>query len=163
MTARPQRAAPAVSSEHLDRLVDLFHGSTIARSMGLRLAFRAEGRAAITLPYDGRHDHFLDDVHGGAIATMIDNAGWFTAAARYPTWIVSVELSVRLHEPAGRQELTALGEVVRAGRRFTSTEMRVHNASGVLVATGSGTFAVTKSPLPERAPRRTEGASCRDG
>jgi len=79
---------------------------------------------------------------------MIDNAGWFTAAAHYPTWIVSVEFNVRLHEPAGKQALRASGRIVRAGKRFTSTEMSVHNADGLLVATGAGTFSVTKAPLP---------------
>ena len=138
------------SPEHLQRLVELFHGSTIARSMGIRFRYDADERAVFELPYDGRFDHFLDDVHGGAIATLIDNAGWFAAAARYPTWIVSVEFHVRLHEPAGRALLRATGSVVRAGKRISSTHMEVVNAAGVLVATGSGSFAVTSAPHPER-------------
>lgn len=146
MSAGEHVVAPA----HLERLVAHFHSSTIARSMGITLHYDDEQRAVFDLPYDGRFDHFLNDVHGGAIATLIDNAGWFAAAARYPTWIVSVEFQVRLHEPAGRQALRAIGSIVRAGKRITSTEMAVRNASGVLVATGSGSFAVTSSPHPER-------------
>jgi uncharacterized protein (TIGR00369 family) len=146
MTEGERLASPA----HLERLVELFHSSTIARSMGIELHYDEEQRAVFDLPYDGRFDHFLNDVHGGAIATLIDNAGWFAAAARYPTWIVSVEFQVRLHEPAGRQALQAIGSIVRAGKRITSTEMVVRNASGVLVATGAGSFAVTSSPHPER-------------
>ena len=138
------------SPEHLQRLVALFHSSTIAKSLGLRFHYDAEERAVFELSYDGRFDHFQDDVHGGAIATLIDNAGWFAAAARYPTWIVSVEFQVRLHEPAGRQALTAVGSVVRAGKRISSTHMEVRNAAGVLVATGAGSFAVTSTPNPER-------------
>ena len=146
MTAGERLASPA----HLERLVELFHSSTISRSMGITLHYDEEQRAVFDLPYDGRFDHFLNDVHGGAIATLIDNAGWFAAAARYPTWIVSVEFQVRLHEPAGKQALRAIGSIVRAGKRITSTEMVVRNTSGVLVATGSGSFAVTSSPHPER-------------
>lgn len=137
---------------HRARLRRLFHRSTIAQSMDLRLGFEVDDtgdRARVELPAQGRFDHFLGDVHGGALATLIDNAGWFTAAAGYRTWIVSVEFSVRLHEPAGGEALAARGRLVRAGRRFTSTEMVVHNASGVLVATGAGTFAVTRNPLPD--------------
>jgi uncharacterized protein (TIGR00369 family) len=133
---------------HLERLVELFHSSTISQSMGMTLHYDDEQRAVFELPYDGRFDHFLDDVHGGAIATMIDNAGWFAAAACYPTWIVSVEFHVRYHEPAGKQKLTAIGSIVRAGKRITSTAMEVRNEQGVLVATGTGSFAVTSSPHP---------------
>jgi uncharacterized protein (TIGR00369 family) len=150
------------SSEHLERLVALFHSSTIAQSMGLRLHYDAQERAIFELPYDGRYDHFLDDVHGGAIATLIDNAGWFAAAAQYPTWIVSVEFQVRYHEPAGREALRAIGSIVRAGKRISSTQMEVRNASGVLVATGSGSFVVTTSALPDPSTRsapRARGAS----
>lgn len=137
------------SADHLERLVALFHSSTISKSMGIAMHFDAEERSVFDLPYDGRFDHFLDDVHGGAIATLVDNAGWFAAAARYPTWIVSVEVQVRYHEPAGRQPLRAVGSIVRAGKRITSTAMEVRNADGVLVATGSGSFVVTSSPHPE--------------
>ena len=136
-----------------------FHGSSIARSMQLTLSFDEHGHALVTLPYTAHLDHSLDDVHGGAIGTLIDNAGWFAAAARYDTWVHSVEFSVRLHEPAGRSELTATGRVVRAGRRFTSTSVEVVNASGLLVATGAGTFCVTKSPLPEVSGLRTTGGA----
>jgi uncharacterized protein (TIGR00369 family) len=138
---------------HKQRLIALFHSSTIAESMGLSLAFDEADRAVFELPYSGRYDHFLDDVHGGAIAAMVDNAGWFAAAVRYPTWIVSIELQVRYLEAAGREPLTAIGTILRAGKRITQTTMEVRNRSGVLVATGSGSFAVTSSPLPDPAER----------
>jgi len=137
------------SKDHLERLVALFQSSTIARTMGIRFRYDDQERAVFELDYDGRYDHFLNDVHGGAIATLVDNAGWFAAAACYSTWIVSVEFSVRYHEPAGREKLTAIGSVVRSGKRLTSTQMEVRNESGVLVATGAGSFVVTSSPHPE--------------
>ena len=140
------------------RLIALFASSTIARSMGLSLSYDEADRALVELPYTGRYDHFLDDVHGGAIAAMVDNAGWFAAAVRYPTWIVSIEFHVRLHEAAGREPLTAVGTVLRAGKRITQAAMEVRNRSGVLVATGSGSFAVTSSPLPEPSERHVAGA-----
>jgi uncharacterized protein (TIGR00369 family) len=143
---------------HRERLIALFASSSIARSMGLSLSYDQAGRALIELPYTGKYDHFQDDVHGGAIATLVDNAGWFAAAVRYPTWIVSIEFQVRYHEAAGREPLTAVGTVLRAGKRITQTAMEVRNRSGVLVATGSGSFAVTSSPLPDVSQRHADGA-----
>jgi uncharacterized protein (TIGR00369 family) len=143
---------------HKERLIALFASSTIAQSMGLSLSYDEADRAVLELPYSGRYDHFLDDVHGGAIAAMVDNAGWFAAAVHYPTWIVSIEFQVRYHEAAGREPLTALGTILRAGKRITQTAMEVRNRSGVLVASGSGSFAVTSSPLPDPAGRRAARA-----
>jgi len=148
MSQSPVAAVSDLPGGHLERLCGLFESSTIAQTFGLKISYDQQQRAVFELPYAGHLDHFLNDVHGGAIAAMIDNAGWFAAAARYPTWIVSVEFNVRLHEPAGRETLTATGSIVRAGKRITSTEMVVRNASGVLVASGAGTFSVTKAPLP---------------
>ena len=139
---------------HRSRLIALFASSTIAESMGLSLAYDEAERAVFELPYGGRYDHFQDDVHGGAIAALVDNAGWFAAAVRYPTWIVSIELQVRYLEAAGREPLTGIGTILRAGKRITQTSMEVRNRSGVLVATGSGSFAVTSLPLPDPAQRR---------
>jgi len=91
--------------------------------------------------------HGLADVHGGFIATLIDNAGWFSAAIHYDRWINTVEYHVRLLEPAKREGLTAKGQVVRVGKRITVVGMEVYSDSGRLVAMGSGTFAVTNVPL----------------
>lgn len=143
---------------HKQRLIALFASSSIAQTMGLSLSYDDAERAVFELPYSGRFDHFLDDVHGGAIAAMVDNAGWFAAAVHHPTWIVSIEFQVRCHAAAGREPLTAVGAILRAGKRITQTSMEVRNRSGVLVATGSGSFAVTSLPLPDPAQRSAAGA-----
>lgn len=118
----------------------------IGRLFGMRLAY--EGEAAVfRMPYNPELDHALGQTHGGAIATLLDNAGWFTAAPFFDRWIATVELTVRLHEPVARQELRARGRLVRRGQRLTSAEMEVRGAQGQLVATGAGTFTVTSAML----------------
>lgn len=107
-----------------------------------------DASAVFEMPYDGRFDHYLDDVHGGVLATLIDNAGWFAAAAHYDTWIVTSEFHVRLLETAGREALCARGRLVRRGRRLATAEMEVHNGSGLRVAIGSGSFVVTEKQHP---------------
>lgn len=116
----------------------------IARLFGMRLAY--EGEAAVFhMPYNPDLDHALGQTHGGAVATLLDNAGWFTAAPYFDRWIATVELSVRLHEPVARQELTARGRIVRRGKRIVSAEMEVRGEQAQLIATGSGTFTVTSA------------------
>lgn len=132
---------------HLERLAALYHGSGIARTLGLRLAVE-DGEPVFHMPYDPRFDHILHDVHGGVIATMIDMAGWTVAAARYPTWVVTSEFNLKLLDAAGREELVGRGRLLRAGGRSAVTTMEVATRSGRTVAVGTGTYAVTSRPYP---------------
>jgi len=86
-------------------------------------------------------------VHGGVFATLLDNAGWATAAPHYDTWIATVELHVRLLEHVQAEDLVAVGRLIKRGRRLAVCDMEVRTAAGRLVAVGSGSFAPTSAPL----------------
>lgn len=126
-----------------EELVALFSHAPIKRTLGLNLSFNDRNEAVFDLPYSPGFDHGLGDTHGGIIATLLDNAGWFAAAVEYDSWIATVEMQVRLLEPAKREPLRAVGRVLRAGQSLAVSEMEARTLSGRLVATGSGTFAVT--------------------
>ena len=128
-------------------LCDLYDTAPMKKTFGLDLSYNEEGQAVFYLPFQERLCHGLMDVHGGVVATMIDNAGWFTAATEYDTWINTSEFTVRLLEPANREDLYATGTIIRAGSKICVTSMEVRGSSGRLVATGSGTFIVSQKSL----------------
>jgi len=123
--------------------VALFARAPIRQTFGVVLSYDAQQRAVFDLPHNPALEHALHDTHGGILATLLDNAGWFTAAVPYDTWIATVEMQMRLLEPALREDLRATGRLVRAGKQLAVAEMEVRAASGRLVATGAGTFMVT--------------------
>jgi uncharacterized protein (TIGR00369 family) len=123
-------------------LLALFSRAPIKKSMGME--FRYEGDSAVfDLPYNSGFDHALNDVHGGAIATLLDNAGWFTVAQYYDSWVSTAEMQIRLVKPALRAHLQSRGRILTLGKRVAMAEMEVKNQDGTLVAVGSGTFVVT--------------------
>lgn len=128
-------------------LVAFFSHAPMKATFGMELSFDGLGNATFAMPNNPSLHHSFRDTHGGVIATLLDNAGWFTAATRYDNWVNTSELTVRLHEPARREDLVAVGQVVRAGSRMCVAEMGVRTASGRLVATGSGCFVVSSKPL----------------
>ena len=136
--------------QHSDYLCTLFQGAPIAKSFGMKIHYDEDHRAIFTLPYNKGFDHALGGIHGGVFATMLDNAGWFTAAVHYETWIATVELTTRLLEPVRGQDLIAIGKPVRTSKRLAVTEMDIRTGAGKLVATGGATFAVTSEPLFDR-------------
>jgi len=127
-------------------LVALFASAPIAQLFGMTLSYDGE-QAVFDLPFNPRLDHALGSTHGGAIATMLDNAGWFAAAPFFGSWLATVEFHVRLHEPVARQHLRSRGRLLRRGRRISVATMELHAEDGSLVATGSGSFTVTSSPI----------------
>lgn len=126
-----------------DNLVAFFAVAPMKQTFGMSLSYDEQGDAHFDMPFKEALCHAMKDTHGGAIATLIDNAGWFTAATRYDHWISTSEMTVRLHEPANQDDLQAVGRVVRAGKRMCSTTMEVRTTDGRLVATGAGTFVVS--------------------
>ena len=130
-----------------DNLVAFFALAPMKQTFGMELSYDEQGDANFDMPFKEALCHAMKDTHGGAIATLIDNAGWFTAATRYDHWISTSEMTVRLHEPANQEDLRAVGSIVRAGKRMCSTTMEVRTSSGRLVATGAGTFVVSSIPM----------------
>jgi uncharacterized protein (TIGR00369 family) len=127
------------------QLVALFERAPIKRTFGMLLHYEGES-AVFDLPYNAGLDHAMGGIHGGVFATLLDNAGWFSAAAFYSSWIATVDLHVRLLEPVSGKALVARGRVVRHGKRLAMADMEVRTADGELVATGTGSFAVTSGP-----------------
>jgi uncharacterized protein (TIGR00369 family) len=144
------------SSRRRDELLHLFNETApIARTFGMTLAYTADDRAVFTLPYNPGLDHALDGIHGGVYATMLDNAGWFTAALAHEEscWLATAELSIHFLRPAKATTLRAEGWIIQGGKRQDVTEMRLYDAAGELVAHATGSFTVLPNvPLAARAP-----------
>lgn len=97
-------------------------------------------------------------LHGGVIASVLDAMGGLAGMvavgehhahesaeqvmqrfARYGTIDLRVDF---LRQGIGRQ-FTCTTEVTRLGGRIASTQMRLHNEQGVLIATGAAAYSVS--------------------
>ena len=136
------------------RLEALFGSAPIGRTFGMRLTYTDDGAAVFDYAHHSGLEHAMGDTHGGVIATLLDNAGWFTVAPHYDSWIATVDLQVRILEPCRKENLRARGRLVRAGRRLAVAEMEVRTVAGRRVAVGSGTFSVTSLSVPGEAAAR---------
>lgn len=130
-------------------LIELTRSAPIIVTMGSKLSYNKAGEAVWMMPFHPGFDHALEGVDGGVFATLLDNAGWFTAAPYYDHWIATVEFQVRLIEHVQKQDLQAVGHLLKLGKRLATTRMEVLTPSdGRVVALGSGTFAPTSVKMP---------------
>jgi uncharacterized protein (TIGR00369 family) len=131
--------------ERIEELLHLFNETApIARCFGMRLSYTEEGNAVVDLPYNPNLDHALGGVHGGVYATMLDTAGWFTAAATHDVslWLATAEISIHLLAPAEGTALRAVGRLLKSGKRQDIAEMHLYDAEDRLIGHATGTFVV---------------------
>ena len=120
-----------------------------AKYLGIRLISKGGGKARLELDVRPELMNSWDAVHGGATMTLLDIA--LAVALRSldaaEKGAITVELKVNFVGP-GLGTLVADGRCVHAGKTVAFCEGEVHDASGKLVATASGTFMLRR----ERAP-----------
>jgi uncharacterized protein (TIGR00369 family) len=141
-TERPGTGSHATPTR-TEQLVDMFNNQApIARTFGMRLSYNEQRQAVVDLPYNPGLDHALAGVHGGVYATMLDTAGWFTAAAAHDEscWLATSEMSVHLLLPVERASLRAVGRLIKRGKRQDVAEMHLYDGEGQLVGHATGTF-----------------------
>ena len=115
--------------------------------LGLKLVEAADGTAVVDMtPTEDMANH-SGFVHGGMISTLADSAMGRSLRTLKPGVVRALSFDLKLNFISAAkigETLRATGHVVHAGRRTVVTECRVEGPGGRLVATGSGTFSVTR-------------------
>lgn len=118
-----------------------------SNASGLRLRFETDGRAVLAR-FLAREDHvgFKGTIHGGIIATVLDEIMVWACAVRTQRFAYCAELSVRFASPLRPgQEVFASAEMVSNRRnRLFEAKAELRDESGVVLATGSGKYLPIK-------------------
>jgi len=109
---------------------------------GLHLRSRLEG-GRVVLEYTTRSEDagYAGIVHGGVLATLLDEVMTWAAIVRQRRLCVAGEMSIRLKAPVPTGEkIRVEGFVVRGGKRLVVTGGRVTNADGRVAAEAEGKY-----------------------
>jgi uncharacterized protein (TIGR00369 family) len=132
-------------------LKDAFHDAPITRFVRQTMEIPEKGTVRITLHPDARHQHGAGRVHGGILALLLDNAGFFAAATTTEgLWVVTTEFKINLLDSVAEEPVVATGTVLRKGRHVIHSQMEAAKPSGEKIAVGLGSYTVL--------PRRFRGA-----
>ncbi|HKV85505.1 MAG TPA: PaaI family thioesterase [Ktedonobacterales bacterium] len=152
MTEEQAGAADAGTSSVNDRLNDnSAYQQCFAcgqrNDIGLRLVFRREDEAIVTeYTPDARYQGFPGIVHGGVIATLLDETMSRTAMIE-GRWMMTGRLEVRYRTaaPAGQTLRVTARTLSSRSRMITATaEVRLADEPETLIATGEAVFL----PIP---------------
>ena len=152
----PEMTKPHEETANPEELTPLFHGAQNrcfgcgqANSVGLRLEFSqsAEGavvsNAVISDQYEGPRGY----VHGGIIATLLDEAMSKANRAQGVT-AMTRQMQVEYLRPVpSNAPIRIEGNVTRSEGRKHWTEAKIQNAEGLVLAHATGLFiAITVRP-----------------
>lgn len=109
---------------------------------GLRLRFRVEGNEVrADFEPDARHEGYRGVVHGGVIASALDEVMFWAASYASRKFYVSVELAVRYQKKVEvGQHYRLIGRVTQDQRRICFTEAELQDNDGEVCATAIGKF-----------------------
>ena len=109
--------------------------------LGLELESLADGKSAIRLPFRKEYGNTRGEVHGGAIATLVDAA--MSQAVRSTVEqgarVATISMTINYLAP-GVGDLLGRGTVIRAGRNLSFVEAEVTDAGGSVVCRATATF-----------------------
>lgn len=129
-------------------------GCGLRNVAGLRLVFRLEGEEIVTeFTPDARFQGFPGMVHGGILATLLDETLSRTATVE-GRWMMTGRLEVRYRRaaPVGRALRVAARAVSSRARMVSAAgEIRLADEPNVVIAEAQGTFL----PIPKAYQRES--------
>ena len=115
--------------------------------LGIVAVELGEGLAVLEMTPTEHMANHAGFVHGGMISALADSAMGRSLRTLVPGVARAMSFDLKLSFIAAAkvgETLRATGRVIHAGRRTMVAECRVEGPGGRLVATASGTFAVTR-------------------
>jgi uncharacterized protein (TIGR00369 family) len=78
--------------------------------------------------------------HGGVLATLVDLGADWAMVSKTGRGVPTINLHVDYHAPAMPGDLTVRGKIVRMGAQYSTSEARIFDLDGKLLASGRGTY-----------------------
>ena len=141
-------------------LARLCYGCGRDNDHGLGLRFRVEdGRAVAEFTPEQFLQGFPGYMHGGGIATVLDEAmGWAAYAAG--VWAMTAKFTMRFRRPVPlQQQVRVSGWLTRDRGRFLELRAEMRSRHGHLLAEADGVFVRLDGERAEEVRRQYEAAA----
>jgi uncharacterized protein (TIGR00369 family) len=154
-TDRPPETVLGDDPEMLRLMTEHLPDTALQRLLGLRFVEMTKDLVAVEMPVREEAFNSTGNLHGGAIATLIDVAAGTVAAigSRFRPGLeslVTADLHVRYLGRPKTDVVVARARVLRAGRQLTVVECQVADDAGNVVAVADFSSMI----VPMREPLR---------
>jgi uncharacterized protein (TIGR00369 family) len=131
-----------ITTEQLRLIREKFETNPFPRSLGIDLDSIEPGRARLSLEVKQQHLQLAGNMHGGAIATLVDTAVAFAivGASKPGARFTTIEMKVNYLRPISKGRVVADAKLIRDGRRIVVSDCDVFDSEGNLAAKGLVTY-----------------------
>ncbi|EFM10328.1 thioesterase superfamily protein [Paenibacillus curdlanolyticus YK9] len=117
-------------------------------TLGCEVVSAEPGRAIVSLSCTERHLNMANIVHGGVLASIMDNTMGLAAMRAFPgELLVTAQMNIHYLASAGVGEIRCEAVTVHRSRRTVTMQGHIYGADGGLLAWGSSAFRLV---APER-------------
>jgi uncharacterized protein (TIGR00369 family) len=150
----PATEFSARDPNYVERIKGAFGRQGFLRLIEARIAEVAPGRCVIAADFRTALAQQNGYFHGGLIGTLADAAGACAASTLLERgqWLLTAEYKINFLSPAKAARLRAVGEVVRAGRTLSVSQVHVYSVGDAgderLCALATVTLAILEGEAP---------------
>lgn len=107
-------------------------------------------RAEITIQTGAQHFHAAGATHGSVYFKMLDDAAFFAAQSIVTdVFVLTSQFNIHLLRPIFEEKITSKGKIISKTKTSILAESELYNEKGKLLATGRGSFALSRMALTE--------------
>jgi uncharacterized protein (TIGR00369 family) len=122
--------------------------STFWGTLGCEVEYVEEEKATVRLVCTERHMNTGGIVHGGVLASLLDNTMGLALMNTYPgELIITAQLNIHYLAPSTGGKLRCEASTVHRTRRTATMEGRIYGPDGELLAWAGGAFRAVSAPV----------------
>jgi uncharacterized protein (TIGR00369 family) len=136
---------PTLNPEHLKAVINTINDCPFFKHMSMAVVEIGSGYSVVAAEIRRKHMNPFGGLHGGAYASVIDTAAYWSAYCDLPeeNGLVSIDLKVDFLAPVIDGRILIKGQRIKSGKAIYLAEAKMFDGNGRLLAHGTSKLMVT--------------------
>ena len=137
---------PELNPEHVKAVIGAINNGLFFRHMSMRVTELGVGYSVVVVEIGKEHMNPFGVLHGGAIASAIDTAAYWSAYGELPeeSGLVSIDLKVDFLAPISDKRIVVNGQRIKSGKTIYLAEAKMSDREGKVLAHGTSKLMVMR-------------------
>lgn len=135
-----------LNPEHLKAVINAINNGPYFRHISMKVTEIGSGYSVVVMKIGKEHMNPFGGLHGGAYASAIDTAAYWSAYCDMPkeSGLVSIDLKVDFLAPVLHEKVIINGKRIKSGKTICLAEAKMCDQRGKLLAHGTSKLMVIR-------------------